>query len=186
MGEVTRLLANVRRGDDRAYDQLFALVYQELRRIASRQLRREAPGRTLYTTALVHEAYLKLAHDGEIAAEERGHFMGIAARAMRQILVDHARTRKAHKRGGGQRHTSLTNHEPGVNVSYEELLALDSALDRLGTVDPRLRKVVEHRYFAGLSGKETAEALGVTERTVERDWAKARAWLYRDLYAEGE
>lgn len=180
-GEVTRLLAVAKSGDRGANDELFAMVYHELRRIARHQLGRELPNGTLYTTALVHEAYLKLAGQKAIEFEDRAHFFGIVARAMRQVLVDHARARKADKRGGGVRPTNLTGHDPGFRIPVEEMIALDTALDELGALDERLRQVVEYRFFGGLANSEIAELLKITERTVERDWAKARAWLHREL-----
>lgn len=184
-GAITRILADVRQGNRAAYDQLFSLVYDELRPIARRQLRREQPGHTLRTTALVHEAYVKLAGGPVDELQDRARFFGIAARAMRQVLVDYARQRNAAKRGAGAHKTSLTGKPIGFKVAMEEVLALDTALDRLAEFDPRLRDVVECRYFGGLSATETAEVLRVGERTVERDWVKARAWLYKELYKEG-
>ena len=181
-GDVTKLLAVARGGDRAANDELFALVYHELRRVARRQLGREHPDRTLLTTALVHEAYVKLAGQDTIAFEGRSHFFGIAARAMRQVLVDHARARKAEKRGGGEKPTNLTGRDPGFRIPVEEMIALDTALDRLAELDERLKQVVEYRFFGGLTNEEIAGVLGVTERTVERDWKKARAWLHRELY----
>ena len=181
-GEVTRLLAAVRAGDVTAADQLFPLVHDELRVIAARLLRREAPGHTLQPTELVHEAYLRLAAAGPGEAASRPHFLGIAARAMRHLLVDHARRRKAAKRGGGAVPLHITNEQVGVDLGSDDLLALDDALERLGELEPRLREVVECRFFGGLTEEETAAALGVTSRTVQRDWAKARAWLYKELY----
>lgn len=181
-GEVTRLLAAVRAGDNAAVDRLFPLVHGELRAIAARLLRREAPGHTLEPTELVHEAYLRLAAAGPGGAENRAHFLGIAARAMRHLLVDHARRRKSAKRGGGAVPLRVSSAQIGIDLDSDEVLALDDALDRLGELEPRLRQVVECRFFGGLTEDETAEALGVTSRTVQRDWAKARAWLYKELY----
>jgi RNA polymerase sigma factor (TIGR02999 family) len=183
-GEVTQLLHEAQSGDRRALDRLFQLVYGELRRIANRELRQQWDRQTIYTTALVHEAYLKLAEQREMDARNRVHFFAIAARAMRQVLIDYARRRMAQKRGGGLALTTLTGENVGFNVEMEEVLALDQALTRLDQIDPRLRKVVEYRFFGGLSGKEIAGLLGITERTVERDWMKARAWLYKELYPE--
>lgn len=185
-GEVTRLLAAVRAGDDAAVDRLFPLVHGELRAIAARLLRREAPGHTLEPTELVHEAYLRLAAAGPGGAENRAHFLGIAARAMRHLLVDHARRRKSAKRGGGVVPLRVSSAQVGINLDSDELLALDDALDRLSELEPRLRQVVECRFFGGLTEEETAAALNVTSRTVQRDWAKARAWLYKELYPPQE
>jgi RNA polymerase sigma factor (TIGR02999 family) len=180
--EVTRLLGALRGGDDAALDRLFPLVHDDLRTIAARLLRHEAPGHTLQPTDLVHEAYLRLAGGPSATPEDRAHFLAIAARAMRHLLVDHARRRRAAKRGGGASPVRITNEQVGVDLSFDELLALDDALERLGALDPRLRQVVECRFFGGLTEPETAQALGVTTRTVQRDWARARAWLYSELY----
>lgn len=184
-GEVTRLLGQLREGDREALDQLLPLVYSELRQAADRVLRGETPGHTLQPTALVHEAYLKLA-SGPVASENRAHFLGIAARAMRQVLVDHARRRRAVKRGKGEIAVSLSEADGALSVQSDELLALDEALNQLGERSDRLRKVVELRFFGGLTEEETAQVLGVTSRTVQRDWAKARAWLHKELAAASE
>jgi RNA polymerase sigma factor (TIGR02999 family) len=181
--DVTQLLHALRAGDRRALDELLPRVYGELREIARRQLAREHGARTLEATALVHEAYGKLL-GGEVEWQDRAHFLAVAARAMRQVLVDAARERQAAKRGGGWERVSFSGVEPGLEMPVEELLALDAALDRLDALDPRLRQVVELRFFAGMSSAETAGALDVTERTVQRDWIKARAWLYKEIYPE--
>ena len=179
-GEVTRLLHAAQDGDQEALDRLVPLIYEDLRRLAHRQLDREGGGHTLQTTALIHEAYLKLAGPGGAqAASNRAHFMAIAARAMRQVLVDYARRRKAAKRGGGVIYATLGDAAEPVDASADDLLALSDALDQL---DPRQRQVIECRFFGGMEEKEIAEALGVSERTVRRDWVKARAWLHRALY----
>jgi RNA polymerase sigma factor (TIGR02999 family) len=183
-GPVTQLLARVSAGDDGAMDRLFPLVYQQLRRAAESALRSERPGHTLQPTALVHEAYLKLVGSGGIPARDRSHFLSIAARSMRQILVDHARRRQARKRGHGE--TPLPLEFPvadaGGGMAVDELVALDDALEQLSAQSPRLRSVVELRFFGGLNEDEIAETLGVTTRTVQRDWVRARAWLYREVY----
>lgn len=183
-GPVTQLLASVSAGDPEAIDRLFPLVYQQLRQAAEAVLRAEKPGHTLQPTALVHEAYLKLIGSGGIPSRDRAHFLSIAARAMRQILVDHARRRRAGKRGHGQTPLPLDFPVAAGGMALDELVSLDDALDRLGTHSPRLRSVVELRFFGGLSEQEIAEALGITTRTVERDWVKARAWLYREVYGD--
>jgi RNA polymerase sigma factor (TIGR02999 family) len=159
---------------------LTSSVYDELRRIAASYLRRERPGRTLQATALVHEAYLRLAGSDPVW-KDRGHFLGIAARSMRQILVDGARARGAHKRWAGLARVTLV--ETMVAASNEEAMlpALDEALTRLEQIDPEQARIVELRYFAGLSIEETAEALGMSPATVKRRWALARAWLFREL-----
>lgn len=182
-GSVTRLLARLREGDGAAADALYPLVYDDLRRAARALLRRERPGHTLSPTALVHEAFLRLA--GGAHAESRAHFVGIAARAMRQALVDHARRRAAAKRGGDACPVTLGDDLPGDVPDVTELIALDDALDRLDARNPRLRQVVECRFFGGLTEGETATALGVTVRTIQRDWRAARAWLYKELYGAG-
>ncbi|MDX1530073.1 MAG: sigma-70 family RNA polymerase sigma factor [Rhodothermales bacterium] len=181
---VTQLLHEAQGGDPAAFDRLLPLVYGELRRLAARELRRERPGHTLRPTALVHEEYFKLAgHD--LGAESRAHFLRIAARAMRQVLVDHARARQAQKRGGRWVRVTFDAEGPaGGPARLDEVVALDAALDRLDAVSERLRSVVEMRFFGGLTEVEIADALGVTTRTVQRDWAKARAWLYRELYPD--
>ena len=180
-GDVTRLLREAREGSGDALDRVLPLIYEELRRLARQQIRREDPGHTLHPTELVHEAYIKLTAGKEPAAENRPHLMAMACRAMRQLLVDHARSRKAQKRGGDWKRTTLSNGSALVETSPEELLALDAALEEL---DPRQRKVVECRFFGGMEESEVALALRVSERTVRRDWVKARAWLYARLYPE--
>ena len=177
-GEVTRLLNAAVEGDQEALDRLVPLVYDDLHRLAHRQLNREGGGHTLQTTGLVHEAYMKLA-GGKVNAASRSHFLAIAARAMRQVLVDYARRRKAEKRGSGVAAVTLNDGEQGVDVSPDDLLVLDEVLDQL---EPRQRQVVELRFFGGMEEKDIAEALGISERTVRRDWVKARAWLYKALY----
>jgi RNA polymerase sigma factor (TIGR02999 family) len=183
-GDVTRLLGQACAGDRQAFDQLLPVIYQELRRVAERQLRRERPDHTLGVSGLVHEAYLKLVDQLQVDCQCREHFYSLAARAMRQILVDYARKRQAGKRGGEWNRTSIENKQLGFDSPLEELLAVEEALEKLGRTDERLRKLVEYRFFCGLSEQETAELLGVTVRTVQRDWVKARAWLYRELYSE--
>ncbi len=178
-GEVTRLLEAVEAGDREALDRLVPLVYEDLRRVAHRQLDREGAGHTLQTTALINEAYLKLAGGGSVSATSRAHFLAIAARAMRQVLVDYARRRKAAKRGSGVISVTLGDEPQPADASAEDLLALDEALEQL---DPRQRQVIECRFFGGMEEKDIAAALGVSERTVRRDWVKARAWLYQSLY----
>jgi RNA polymerase sigma factor (TIGR02999 family) len=171
----------VERESARNLDQLFPIVYEELRRISHRALRGEHPGHTLGTTALVHEAYLRLAERSEATFEDRRHFLALAARAMRQVLIDHARRFRADKRGGGMAPLSLDENVLSLNERADVLVALDEALDRLGALEPRLARVVECRFFAGYSEEETGEVLGVTQRTVRRDWVKAKGWLYEEL-----
>jgi RNA polymerase sigma factor (TIGR02999 family) len=181
-GNVTRLLVKAGGGDQDALNQLVPLVYDELRRVAERQLRHERQGHTLGASGLVNEAYLKLVDQIRLDWQSRQHFYSVAARAMRQILIDYARRRKAEKRGAGWDRTSIGQKQIGLDSPLEELLALDEALERMGEMDERMRQVVEYRYFCGLTEKETADLLGVNLRTIQRDWLKARAWLYRELY----
>lgn len=182
-GAVTQLLIRSREGDRDAFDALFPHVYEDLFRIAHRQLGRFRPGDTLDTSALVHDAYLRLVDQTHASWQDRGHFFATAARAMRFIIVDHARQRSTQKRGGGVSLLRLDDADVPVNEQAEMLIALDDALTRLAGVDERLARVVECRFFAGLTEVETAEALGVTDRTVRRDWLKARAWLHVELSA---
>ena len=175
-GEVTQILEAAQVGDRGALDQILPLVYEDLRRIARRRLARRG-GSAVNATTLVHEAYLKLANRVPHATS-RAHLLAIAARAMRQVLVDQARERQAGKRGHGWQATTLTDGAWSIDLDPATLIALDDALARL---DPRQRQVVECRFFAGLEETEIAEALGVTTRTVHRDWVKARAWLNRWL-----
>lgn len=179
-GALTLLLRSAADGDHQALDAFFARVYEELRRLAS-QVRRGRAGETLSTTALVHEAYLKLVPSAEIKWESRAHFFAVAARAMRQVLVSAARRRLAEKRGGGDWLVTLGDSVPSEPVRPERLLALDEALARLAAMDERQARIVEQRFFAGLTVEETAEVLGLSERTVKRDWRAARAWLAAEL-----
>ena len=177
-GEITALLARYRDGDRAAFDRLLPMVYAELRDRAHRQLAARRPGDTLVTTALVHEAWLKLAGSAAQSWNDRVHFFAVASRAMRQILVDTARRKTAGKRGGGARALSLDPADLAAPGRAEELVALDEALTQLAALDDRLARTVELRFFGGLSVEETAEALGVSPRTVKRDWRAARAFLY--------
>jgi RNA polymerase sigma factor (TIGR02999 family) len=178
--QVTDLLLQMRGGDTEAMDQLVPLVYEELRRLAHAQLRRERPGHSLGTTGLVHETYVRLVDQTRVPWRDRGHFLMVAAWAMRRILVDYARRNRAARRGGGSIRFTLDQDVPAEERG-EMLLALDEALERLAAVDQRLSRVVEYRYFGGLTEEETADVLGVTRRTVQRDWVKARGWLYLEM-----
>jgi len=166
--------------DGGALAEAFEASYGELRRLARRQLRRLRPGQTLTTTALVHEAFVKLVK-GPAKAEDRAHFFALAARAMRQVLVDYARRRASGKRGGGVRPTTLDGDSIPVDALADEMLDIDRALTRLEALDERLARIVEWRFFGGMTEDEVADALGVTARTVRRDWQKARAFLLREL-----
>ena len=178
--QITDLLLQLRNGGPDAMERVFPLVYHELHRIAHHQLRAERPGHTLATTGLVHETYLKLVDQARVEWRDRAHFFRIASWAMRRILVDYARSHGALRRGGGIPPLSLED-ELAVAQQSDQLVALDEALERLAAVNARLSQVVECRYFGGLTEAETAEALGVTVRTVQRDWKKAREWLALEL-----
>lgn len=178
--DVTQLLAQARDGDERALGQVLPLVYDELRRLAHSQRFRNGASETLNTTAVVHEAYEKLAHhDGTYA--DRVHFFRVAARAIRQVLIDAARARKAAKRGGGMPDVPLDDVALASPARADEALALDEALDRLAALDERQAQIVDLRYFVGLTVPETAEVLDLSPATVKRDWAAARAWLLREM-----
>jgi RNA polymerase sigma factor (TIGR02999 family) len=178
---ITALLLELGRGDERAADVLVPLVFEELRRIASRQLRREAVGHTLTPTALVHEAYLRLVDQTRVQWINRAQFFAVAARLMRRVLMDHARRVGAAKRGGGWQRLDFEHAEVPVEERAAELIALDDALERLAALNPRLSQVVECRFFGGMTEEETAAALGLTDRTVRRDWVKAKGWLHQEL-----
>ena len=180
-GEVTRLLQAWSSGDETAFDRLLPLVYRELHRRAQRYMANERSGHTLQTTALIHEAFLKLAGRPEKHWNGRAHFLGVAAQAMRHILVDHARAQDRAKRGGGVHAVSLEECGAVPVERAAELVALDEALDRLAAIDPRKARVVEMRYFGGLSVDEVAELLVVSPDTVMRDWRLAKTWLRREL-----
>jgi RNA polymerase sigma factor (TIGR02999 family) len=179
--EVTQLLQDAQRGDRDAVDRLLPLVYAELRRVAARQLRREREGHTLQPTALVHEAYLELVGQRELAWQSRAHFIGIAAHLMRQILVRNARRRGAAKRAGGLVQVPLDDAMPRAAGEDVDVVALHEALETLAAKDARLARIVELRYFGGLTIEETAEVIEVGTATVEREWRAARAWLRREL-----
>ena len=177
--QISRLLAAWSGGDQSSLDELMPLVYAELRRIAKRCMARQAPGHTLQTTALIHEAYLRLVGQKEKHWQNRSHFFGVAAQAMRHILVDYARARQTAKRGGDARQVTLD--DVATTDQTAEMVALDDALVALAEVAPRQSRVVEMRYFGGLSVEETAEVLKVSPDTVIRDWRMAKAWLLREL-----
>lgn len=178
---ITDILLDLEPGDARAVELLVPVVYDELHALAHRQLRREA-GHTLSTTALVHEAYLKLVDQTRVAWQNRAHFLAAAAQAMRRILLDHARAQRRVKRGGGRVRVTLDPENVPVAEAAEELLELEDALARLASRNPRLCDVVVYRFYGGMSEEETAAALAVSERTVRRDWLKAKGWLYNELY----
>jgi len=178
--DVTELLLAVQAGSPDALHHLMPLVYEELKSLAAGYLRAERADHTLQTTGLVHEAYLKLVDQRRTTWQNRSHFFGIAAQAMRRILVDHARRRRARKRDAG-RPITLEDNLAGVSPDTEEVLAVDEALQRLAALDPRQARIVELRYFAGLSIEQAAEALEISPATVKRDWVSAKAWLQREL-----
>ncbi len=179
---VSRLIASVRNGDAGAAATLMPLLYGELHRLALYYMRNERPGHTLQATALVNEAYLKLVDQSEANWENRAQFIGVAAQVMRRVLIDHARAHKAAKRGGLQQKVPLEDVVLAAEGQPDDLIALDEALDRLAKVDERQSRIVELRYFAGLTVEQTADVLGISPKTVKRDWAVARAWLHRELH----
>jgi RNA polymerase sigma factor (TIGR02999 family) len=179
--DVTGLLQKWQAGDAGALEELVPLVYDELRRVARARLRQEQPDHTLQATALVHEAYLRLIGAGQPTPQNRAHLFAVAARLMRQILVDHARRKHAEKRGGDATIISIQDAEAAPDIALVDILALDEALGELAALDPRLCQVVELKYFAGLTIDEAAEALKVSTPTVERDWRVAKAWLHQRL-----
>jgi RNA polymerase sigma factor (TIGR02999 family) len=181
---ITQLLIRWRNGDQTALDELLPKVYDELRRLAKHYLRQERPDLTLQASDLVHEAYLRLVDEPEIDWQNRAHFFGIAAVRMRHILVEHARSRQAAKRGGGEYLLSLSKADRQAEDRDVNLLALDDALQRLEAMDPQKSRIVELRYFGGLTIEETAEALQISPATVKRDWSMARAWLRSEISNE--
>lgn len=182
---VTELLVKARAGDDAALAHVFPLIYEELHRLAQQQLKREPDGHTLSPTALVHEAYMRLIDYSRMEWNGKAHFMAVASTAMRRILVDHARSHRSAKRGGALRRVPIESVELGADDRAELLIAVDEALGRLKEIDARQAQVVECRFFGGMTEEETAEALGIGLRTAKRDWAKAKAWLHREIADDG-
>ena len=180
---ITQLLLDASAGKQDAVDALFPIVYDEMRSLSSSYLRRERPGHTLQSTALVHEAYLRLI-DQKVGWQSRAHFMGIAAQTMRRILLDHAKRKSAAKRGGGEIALEFDESSIGGKVRDVNLIALDEALLELEKIDPMRSRIVEMRFFGGLSNEEAAEVLGVSTATVQRQWAGARAWLFQTMKKE--
>jgi RNA polymerase sigma factor (TIGR02999 family) len=183
--DVTRLLEELRSGDRAALDRMLPVVYAELRQIAARALQSERDNHTLQPTALVHEAYLRMVGGENVPWQNRAHFLGCAARVMRNILVDHARARRADKRGGGDARVTLTDALGLADARDVDLVALDDALTALAETDEQKCRIVELRYFGGLTEVEVAEVLGVSERTVRRGWTLAKAWLRREIERGG-
>jgi RNA polymerase sigma factor (TIGR02999 family) len=182
--QVTQLLLRWREGDHQALEQLMPLVYEELRRLARRYLRHERGDHTLQSTALVHEAYLRMAAGGTPQWKDRAHFFAIAARVMRRILVEHARARAANKRGGGACTLALDENLVLSGKNNFDVIALDAALNELAQLDDQQSRIVELRFFGGMTIEDTSEALGISPATVKRDWTIARAWLFRALGGE--
>jgi RNA polymerase sigma factor (TIGR02999 family) len=181
MSDVTQMLQAVGRGQARATEDLLPLVYDELRRLAAARMAQEAAGQTLQATALVHEAWLRLVGDGERTWDNRAHFFGAAAEAMRRILIENARRKSRLKRGGDLVRVDISEIELAQSTPDEKVLMIDEALERLEAEDPEKARIVVMKFFAGLTNLEVAETLGVTERTVERQWAFAKAWLFRSI-----
>ena len=187
MSEVTQILNDIRQGDPQAGEELLAVVYEDLRRLASQKMAREGPGQTLQATALVHEAYLRLlGREGEPSWDSRQHFFAAAAEAMRRILINRARDRSRLKRGGGRKRLDLDHVQLALDSADEELLALDEAIEKLGREDSVCAELVKLRFFAGLNHGEAAQTLGLSRRTADRHWSFARAWLYEELKQERE
>lgn len=185
MSEVTQILHAIEQGDAHAPAQLLPLIYDQLRKLAAHQLSREKAGQTLDPTALVHEAYLRLVGtDDNSNWQNRGHFFAAAAEAMRRILIENARRKQSHKRGGGRVRQSLDESLVAASAPHEDILALDEALQKLAVKDPVKAQLVKLRYFAGLTGNEAARALGISSTTAERYWAYARAWLYKQIRSD--
>ncbi len=182
--DITRLLLEASEGSDEALDDVFASVYPRLRQLARSRRRGWQGDHTMDTTALIHEAYLKVAGSSSSEFENRGHFFAVAAQAMRQILINYAEKKNAQKRGGGAAHVTLHDDDAVGEDALDELLTLDGALEELSEVSPRQARVVECLFFAGFTVEETAEALDISPATVKRDWATARAWLYRAINPE--
>ena len=181
MGDITQLLTEMRNGSSEAASAVMAQVYDELHNLAASYMRRERPDHTLQTTALVHEAYLRLIGQRNADWQNRSQFFGVAAQLMRRILVDHARVHLSGKRGGLERRVALDNTVISPHEQSGELVALDAALSRLAAIDAQQSRVVELRFFGGLSVEETAQVLNISTRTVKRDWMVAKAWLYEEV-----
>lgn len=181
MSDVTLILKRIGESDPHALDELLPLVYEELRKLAAAKMAGEAPGQTLQATALVHEAWLRLGGDNQPTWENRGHFFAAAAEAMRRILIDTARRKNRQRHGGGMERTSRDGLELAAGMEDQQLLALDEALDRLAEHDSNKAQVVKLRFFAGLTNEQVAQAMGISEPTVKRHWAYARAWLFRAM-----
>jgi RNA polymerase sigma factor (TIGR02999 family) len=181
VSELTVILQRMEQGDPHAAAELLPLVYEELRKLAAQKMAHESPGQTLQATALVHEAWLRMGGDDQPAWNNRAHFFAAAAEAMRRILIDNARRKKALRHGGGAQRVNVDGIELAANMDDEQLLALNEALEQLAAHDARKAELVKLRFFAGLTNEEAARVLGVSEPTVKRDWTYARAWLFREM-----
>jgi RNA polymerase sigma factor (TIGR02999 family) len=184
MSQVTIILDAIQKGDARAAEELLPLVYDELRRLAASRMAHESPGQTLQPTALVHEAWLRLTGNADAKWDGRAHFFGAAAEAMRRILIDRARRKRAQRHGGGQQRLDVADVELLAPTDDDELMAVNDALERFAAVDPKKAELVKLRYFAGLTLEEAASALGISEPTVKRWWTFARAWLWREIQSQ--
>lgn len=184
MNDITQVLQAVGQGDGRASEELLPLVYNELRQLAAARMAQEAAGQTLQPTALVHEAWLRLVGDGDRTWQNRAHFFGAAAEAMRRIMIENARRKSRLKRGGGQARLNIEDLELAGTTPDDKVLLIDEALERLKTEDPEKARIVMLKFFGGLTNQEVAASLEVTERTVERQWAYAKAWLFRSIRAQ--
>lgn len=181
MNDVTQMLAAVSRGEAKAANELLSLVYEELRRLAAVKMASEAPGQTLQATALVHEAWLRLTNDEKRQWNDRTHFFAAAAEAMRRILVDNARRKRAERHGGGQQRVEMSDIASAVSESDDKVLAVNEALEKFAALDPQKAEVVKLRYFVGMTIEQAADALGISERTAKRYWTFARAWLHEEI-----
>lgn len=184
MSEVTQTLEAISRGESKAADELLSLVYEELRRLAAAKMAAEAPGQTLQATALVHEAWLRLTSDKNRQWNDRTHFFASAAEAMRRILVDNARRKRAERHGGGQYRVEMPELASAVMETDDKVLAVNEALEKFAVLDPQKAELVKLRYFVGMTLEQAAEALGISERTAKRYWAFARAWLHEEIKAQ--
>ena len=184
MSEITQVLQAIRRGDGRASEELLPLVYTELRQLAAARMSQESAGQTLQATALVHEAWLRMVGDGDREWQNRAHFFGAAAEAMRRILVDNARRKSRLKRGGDQLRVDIEELDLVATSPDEKILLMDEALEKLRAEDPEKARIVVMKFFGGMTNQEVAENLGMTERTVERQWAFAKAWLFQSIQTQ--
>jgi RNA polymerase sigma factor (TIGR02999 family) len=185
MSDITQVLQAIGRGEGHASEELLPLVYEELRRLAAARMAHEQPGQTLQATAMVHEAWLRIVSSGDRNWQNRAHFFGAAAEAMRRILIENARRKSALKRGGGLARVDLEGLQLAAATPDDKILLINEALEKLQTEDPERARVVVMKFFGGLTNQEVAEALGVTERTIERQWAFAKAWMYNAIKAQG-